>query len=65
MLLGIEIVDLDSVTGIDMGRSLIRNTLRIVDFLPFFYIIGVLLIATNPRRQRLDDIVGGTIVVRA
>jgi len=64
-MMGIKVVDVNGISGIDLGRSLVRNILRIIDFLPVFYIIGVLLIATNPRRQRLGDTVARTIVVRA
>jgi uncharacterized RDD family membrane protein YckC len=63
-LIGIKVVD-------DRGRvpgivpALIRNVLRIVDILPQFYIIGIVLIFTNDDNQRLGDMVGGTYVVRA
>ena len=44
---------------------LIRNLLRLVDFLPFFYGLGLLVIIVTPRSQRLGDIAAGTYVVRA
>lgn len=44
---------------------LIRNLLRIVDFLPVFYGLGLLAIVVSPRSQRLGDIAAGTYVVRA
>lgn len=64
-VVGIKVVDLDGMSRVEISRALIRNILRIVDFLPFFYIIGVLLISTASRRQRLGDVFGRTIVVRA
>lgn len=60
----IKVVDEQALSIIDMGRALIRNVLRIIDFLPFFYIIGVILISTNPKKQRLGDIATKTVVVK-
>ena len=42
---------------------LARNLLRVADFLPFGYFAGLLAVCTNPRSQRLGDLVAGTIVV--
>ena len=44
---------------------LIRNLLRIVDFLPAFYGLGLLMIIVTSRSQRLGDMAAGTYVVRA
>jgi uncharacterized RDD family membrane protein YckC len=44
---------------------LIRNLLRVVDFLPAFYGLGVLVIVLSPKSQRLGDLAAGTYVVRA
>jgi uncharacterized RDD family membrane protein YckC len=44
---------------------LIRNLLRLVDFLPGFYGLGVLVIIVSPKSQRLGDLAAGTYVVRA
>ena len=44
---------------------LIRNLLRIVDFLPAFYGLGLLAIVATSRSQRLGDVAAGTFVVRA
>ena len=49
----------------DFGSALIRNILRIVDYLPFLYILGIVLIATTEKRQRLGDMLAKTIVVMA
>jgi len=43
---------------------LLRNLLRIVDFLPLFYGVGALVSVVNPHNRRVGDLVGGTIVVR-
>jgi uncharacterized RDD family membrane protein YckC len=42
----------------------VRNFLRIVDFLPAFYVVGVIAILATSRNQRLGDLAAGTIVVR-
>lgn len=44
---------------------LVRNLLRLVDFLPAFYGLGLLTIIVTARSQRLGDIAAGTYVVRA
>jgi len=44
---------------------LIRNLIRIVDFLPLFYGLGLLMIIGTSRSQRLGDLAAGTYVVRA
>lgn len=58
------------VISIDGGRpglkkSLIRNALRLVDGLPAFSILGVVLILVTKERTRLGDMVAGTRVVRS
>ena len=42
----------------------VRNFLRIVDFLPAFYVVGVISIMATSRNQRLGDLAAGTLVVR-
>lgn len=44
--------------------AMLRNLLRTADFVPFFYAAGFLTAASNPRMQRIGDLVAGTIVVR-
>lgn len=41
----------------------VRNLLRVVDFLPFFYFLGGVCTMINKRTQRLGDIAAGTIVI--
>src|SRR2546425_2942061 len=43
----------------------VRNLVRIVDFLPLFYGFGLVTLIVSPRSQRLGDYAGGTFVVRA
>ena len=44
---------------------LVRNLIRVIDFLPGFYGIGLLAIVVSSRSQRLGDLAAGTFVVRA
>jgi uncharacterized RDD family membrane protein YckC len=44
--------------------SAIRNLIRIVDFLPALYGIGVLVMFVDRRSRRLGDLAGGTLVVK-
>jgi uncharacterized RDD family membrane protein YckC len=44
--------------------SAVRNIVRLVDFLPGSYLIGVVSILVSSRNQRLGDLAAGTLVVR-
>jgi uncharacterized RDD family membrane protein YckC len=52
--------------GYPIGASdaIVRNMLRSVDFLPFFYAFGALVMLVSKRSKRLGDYVAGTIVVK-
>jgi uncharacterized RDD family membrane protein YckC len=57
------VVVMEDGTPISWGPSLLRNILRIIDgFL--FYLVGVIFVWTSPRKQRLGDRVGKTVVVK-
>jgi uncharacterized RDD family membrane protein YckC len=43
----------------------VRNLVRVVDFLPVFYGLGLVTLIVSSRSQRLGDYAGGTFVVRA
>ncbi len=62
LILGMRIVN-ERGENPGIGAALIRNLLRIVDFLPLFYLLGMILVATSQRKQRLGDRVAGTYVV--
>jgi uncharacterized RDD family membrane protein YckC len=49
----------------DLQSVVIRNVLRIVDGLPFLYLLGFITMAVRSDRKRIGDIVAGTEVVRA
>ena len=46
------------------GQLALRNVLRLIDFLPFGYLVGLLAAFASPRGQRLGDLVAGTLVIR-
>jgi uncharacterized RDD family membrane protein YckC len=48
-----------------MGRVLIRTALRVIDVLPFLYVLGLVVVAVTKRNQRLGDLAANTVVVRA
>ncbi len=47
-----------------LGQAAIRNLVRIVDFLPALYAIGIVTMFSNSRAKRLGDFAAGTLVVR-
>jgi uncharacterized RDD family membrane protein YckC len=63
MALDIVVVTEDG-GAIDYKPAAIRTVLRIVDALPFLYVLGLVLIVVTDRNQRLGDIVADTVVVR-
>ena len=54
----------DQGQPITLGQATIRNLVRIVDFLPFFYGIGIVTLFSSGRGKRLGDFAAGTLVVR-
>lgn len=50
--------------AISFVESLARNLVRIIDYLPSFYAVGIIAIFISRQHQRLGDMVAGTIVVR-
>lgn len=61
-LVGIRVVRADG-GPVGLGESLVRNALRVLE-LPLAYAPGILAVALGSRRQRLGDLVAGTLVVR-
>ncbi|MGE5416785.1 MAG: RDD family protein [Acidobacteriota bacterium] len=45
------------------GPAAIRTVLRIVDFLPFLYILGSILVLVTEKHQRVGDMAAKTFVV--
>lgn len=61
-ILGIRVRMADG-TPITFPAAVGRNLLRPADFLPALYMVGLMAMFTNPKSQRLGDLVAGTIVV--
>lgn len=64
MALGIVVVT-ENGGAIEYREAAIRTLLRIIDTLPFLYLVGIILVLATDRNQRLGDIVADTVVVRA
>jgi uncharacterized RDD family membrane protein YckC len=62
-LLGLRVVR-DGGLPLDLTSSLLRNLLRIVDYLPTYYLAGFIAMLVSPEGKRLGDLAAGTIVVR-
>ena len=63
-LVGIKVVDEVTERPPPIEQTLLRNILRIIDEL-LFYLVGFILIETQPNKKRLGDIVAKTVVVKA
>lgn len=61
-LLGISVIN-DDLSPVTLGTSMVRNLLRTVDFLPIFYLAGLICMLSNRRFQRLGDMAAGTLVI--
>ncbi len=63
-LFGLRVIGADGSPA-SFVAVLVRNLVRVVDFLPAFYGLGLLAIVVSGRAQRLGDLAAGTFVVRA
>lgn len=61
-LLNIYVAHLDA-SPISPAASVVRNLLRVVDFLPFFYGFGLASTLLSKRFQRLGDLAANTVVL--
>lgn len=61
-LTGVRVIRLDG-TPVAATEILIRNLIRIFDFLPLAYGVGVVTMFVNLNSRRLGDLAAGTIVV--
>ena len=59
---GLKVVH-DDLTPISWQASILRNLLRSVDFLPIFYLFGLISTLLNQKFQRLGDLAAGTLVI--
>lgn len=60
---GLRVIRTDG-TPITFAESLVRNLVRVVDFLPAYYGIGIVTMFIDRRSRRLGDLTAGTLVVR-
>lgn len=51
-------------TPITLTESIVRNLVRLIDFLPIYYGIGVVSMFINNQSRRLGDLAAGTLVIR-
>jgi uncharacterized RDD family membrane protein YckC len=64
LLLGLRVVRTDGSRP-STGAAAVRTLLRVVDWLPFLYLVGfIAMLATGPRRQRLGDLAARTAVAQ-
>jgi uncharacterized RDD family membrane protein YckC len=59
---GVRVIKTDG-TPITLSESVIRNLIRLIDFLPAYYGVGVVTMFVNEQSRRLGDLAAGTIVV--
>ncbi len=62
-LMKIRVVKSDG-SGVGVFESAVRNLLRIVDFFPVCYPVGLITMLIDARHRRLGDLVAGTMLVR-
>lgn len=60
---GLRVIRTDG-TPITLTESIIRNLVRLIDFLPAYYGVGVVVMFINDQARRLGDLAAGTLVVR-
>jgi uncharacterized RDD family membrane protein YckC len=62
-ILRLQVIDEDTLR-LTFPQVLVRNLLRIVDMMPFFYLVGGISCVLSSKLQRLGDMVAGTVVIR-
>lgn len=62
-LLRLRVMDAQGLK-LQFSQVVIRNLLRFVDILPFFYLVGGVACLISSRNQRLGDLAANTVVVR-
>lgn len=62
-LVGLRVIRQDG-TPITLTESIIRNLVRIMDFLPTAYGVGIVTMFIDGQSRRLGDMIAGTVVIR-
>jgi uncharacterized RDD family membrane protein YckC len=64
-ILGVKVIQPDGENP-SPGKSAGRNLLRVIDILPFLYLLGfIVVLATGKKAQRIGDLAASTHVVAA
>lgn len=61
LALGLRVVSMNA-EPLSLGRIALRNLLRIIDGLPFLYLVGLIVIAASKHHQRVGDMAASTTV---
>ena len=61
-LLKLKVVRADG-SAAGAGSIAARTLLRVIDSLPFFYLLGFIVVLASPSNQRIGDLAGRTLVV--
>jgi uncharacterized RDD family membrane protein YckC len=64
MLLGIKVIREDNGEVPGLKGAAIRTILRLIDVLPFAYLVGFIAVLISAKNQRLGDMAANTLVVR-
>jgi uncharacterized RDD family membrane protein YckC len=62
-LLRIRVVKADG-SNVTLFTSAVRNLMRVIDFMPACYPVGLITMLVDKQHRRLGDIVAGTVLVR-
>ena len=62
MIIGLRVIQ-ENGQSVTLLSSLLRNLLRIIDLLPLFYLLGMIMIFFQAKHQRIGDLVAGTVVI--
>lgn len=62
-LVGLRVIEVNGYP-VTLFASVVRNLVRLIDFLPGFYGLGVIVMFLNSRARRLGDLAAGTVVVK-
>lgn len=62
-LLGLRVVDGRGLP-LSLEQALVRNVIRVLDFIPLFYGLGAFVSQLDRRRRRLGDLAADTLVIR-
>jgi uncharacterized RDD family membrane protein YckC len=62
-VVGVRVVRLDG-GPIGFVEALVRNVVRVADFLPAWYALGTVVMLLNQRSRRLGDLAAGTLVIK-